>query len=770
MKKLLQLAGAAAFLCAQPVSSQNSDGQFWSPVNERKISVTGQRQIVPKKYLTYQLTGTALKNALFAAPNDKDVRIGDSRQIVSIPAPDGSMQKFKVVESPVMAPELAASFPDIKTFSIKGIDDPYATGKLDWNEFGFHGMVLSPNGDYFIDPFCNGNTKDYITYYTKDFEKDPAHKLPEAGVITDSENQKSTPTPQKKSESGAAVNKGVPAVCVGTQLRTYRLAVATTGEYAVAAVGTSSPTLAQTLAKVVTSVNRVDGVYEKEVAVRMVLVPSSTLVIYTNGATDSFTGTANSNANQLINLSQSVITASIGTANFDIGHTFSTGGGGLANLGCVCSANNKARGITGSPFPVGDPYDIDYVAHEMGHQFGGNHTFNAISGSCAGNRNPSTSVEPGSGITIMAYAGICGSNDLASNSIAYFHAISYDEIVNFTQTGGGSGCPVITTSGNNPPVVIGSGNYFIPKSTPFVLTGSATDPDGDPLTYSWEETDAGTAGANWNSGTRPFFRSYTPTTTPTRFFPNATVVASGNYTITKGEFLPKTSQFLSFRLTARDNKMGGGGVCYANSQITVDTAGPFKVLVPSNPGINWPVNSQQMVTWDPAFTDQAPVSCDSVRILISYNSGATYSVWVNSTPNFGFKTVTVPSLQSTTTTCRVKIEAIGNVFYDIGDNNFTISTGSVTAISPVSANNPVGLTVWPNPAQSELHFSANGLNNQLSTEVAVIDLLGSVVKRTVYENRSSITETIDLSQLNKGVYFVRVSNDGKQSLHRIVKD
>ncbi|MCE3260873.1 MAG: hypothetical protein K0S12_2514, partial [Bacteroidetes bacterium] len=373
-------------------------------------------------------------------------------------------------------------------------------------------MVRSVNGEFFIDPYCLGNLTDYISYYISDFVKDPSQRLPEVGVIDDIHEKSQGSNSNQKKNSEAHVNSAPPAVCVGTQLRTYRLAVACTGEYAVAATGSTTPTVAQTLAKIVTSVNRVDGVYETEVAIRLVLVATETMVVFTSASTDPFNG--NNNAGTLIGESQSVITNTIGSANFDIGHTFSTGGGGLAGLGVVCNNSSKASGITGSPNPVGDPYDIDYVAHEMGHQFRGNHTFNAVTSSCSGNRNASTSVEPGSGITIMAYAGICGTNDLAPNSIAYFHAISYDEIVNFVTTGTGQSCPVVSTTTNNPPAVTGSGNYVIPKNTAFALTGSATDPDGHALTYSWEETDPGASGASWNSGSKPFFRSYVPVTTP----------------------------------------------------------------------------------------------------------------------------------------------------------------------------------------------------------------------------------------------------------------
>ncbi len=550
-------------------------------------------------------------------------------------------------------------------------------------------------------------------------------------------------------------------------MRTYRLAVACTGEYAVAATGSATPTMAQTLAKIITSVNRVDGVYETEVAVRLVLVATETMVVFTTASTDPFNG--NNNANVLIGESQSVISSTIGSANYDIGHTFSTGGGGLAGLGVVCINSQKASGITGSPNPVGDPYDIDYVAHEIGHQFAGNHTFNATTSSCGGgNRNASTAVEPGSGVTIMAYAGICGStNDLAPNSIAYFHAISYDEIVNFTNLNNGNSCAATTSTGNQPPVVTGSGNYIVPKSTPFILTGSATDPDGDALTYSWEETEVGTAG-NWNANVKPYFRSYNPVTVPSRLFPIASVVLSGNYASVKGEFVPTSAQNLQFRLTARDNKMGGGGVCYAINTVSVTNAGPLSVTYPNVPGIIWAIGSQQTVTWDVNGTDLTPISCDSVRVLISYNSGSTYSVLLNSTPNDGSELIAVPTLSNSITTCRIKVESKGNIFYDISNNNFTIDIN--VGIKSQSQNNAVGLSVWPNPFNNQFNLSALNLNSESATQLKIVDVLGKVILQSTYTKKTELHETIDLTNYSQGVYFITLINNNKQAAYRVVKN
>jgi hypothetical protein len=755
----------ATSLCISNLANaQSTVDKFWNPINEEAIKASGKRQILPQKYSTFELNGAMLKNQLFTAPNEKKVNLNASTCIISLPLPTGVMQKFQLVESPIMSDALSTAFPEIKTFSLKGIDDPYATGKIDWNEFGFHGMVRSTKGDFFIDPYCVGNINDYIIYYTSDFIKNPADIIPEIGVMDNSSTKQPDSNKHKVGLKAASVGVN----CVGDQLRTYRLAVTCTGEYAAAATGFASPTISQTLAKIVTTVNRVDGVYEKEVAIRLVLVPTETLIIFTNASTDPFT--ANNNGANLLNESQTVITNTIGSANFDIGHIFSTGGGGIANLGCVCDDSNKARGVTGSANPVGDPYDIDYVAHEMGHQFSGNHPFNAITGGCSGNRNAATAVEPGSGVTIMAYAGLCNSvNDLAANSIPYFHAISYDEIINFTYSGGGSACPVITSSGNQPPVVTGSGNYVIPKSTPFILTGSATDPDGDVLTYSWEETDLGAGfGGNWNSGNKPYFRSYAPTSVPSRSFPINSVALSGNYTGTKGEYLPATAQQLTFRLTARDNKMGGGGVCYSVDTLTIDSSGPLTVTYPSVTSITWASASQQTVTWDVNGTDVGPVGCTNVRIHISYDSGNTYSVLIPSTSNDGVQLITVPTVTTNITTCRVKVESLGNIFYDVGNNNFTIT--APVGVSSVSQNNLLGMHVWPNPFNGQFNFALSNLNAESATQLCVVDVLGKVILQTSYSNKVELKESIDMTTVSKGIYFLKVTNDNKQAVYKIVKN
>jgi hypothetical protein len=743
MKKIILLASIIALTSSAFAQRGKA---YWNPISESEIQNAGERMIIPEKFKTFRLSGDGLKNTLFSAPSENTTVLRNSPVVVELPLPDGSVQKFRVVEAPIMAPELAAQYPDIKTFNIEGVD-----------AFGFHGMIRKPSGDVFIDPYGRGNTMDYITYYTADFKKDPQHVMPEVGVIDDS---------KKKNDSGDA-ERSMAMICSGSKLRTYRLALACTGEYAKAATGKTSPTTTEILSVVTTTVNRVDGIYETEAAIRLVLIANETSLLFGNPTTDPFTG--NNNANTLIDESQDVITQEIGTANFDIGHTFSTGGGGLASLGCICKATSKASGITGSSKPVGDPYDVDYVAHEMGHQFGGNHTFAAATGSCSGNGNSATRVEPGSGVTIMAYAGICQANDVEKNSIAYFHTISFDEIMAYSNVSTGNTCAVATNTLNNAPVVtIAATTYNIPFSTPFTLTGAATDLDGDSLTYSWEEFDSGSQG-DWNSGTRPFFRSYPPVSSPSRTFPLPSIVLAGPtaYKTTIGEYVPSNKQTLKFRLTARDNKMGGGGVCYAATTVEVAAVGPFKVSYPSASSIIWPGASTQTVTWDVNNTTAAPISCANVTISLSMDGGTTYTVLLANTPNDGSQAITVPQVPATKTNCRVKVEAVGNIFFDVSDNNFTIT--STVGINELSSANSIGMQLTPNPAQEQFQLAIYGLNKNVQTRLIVYDMLGNVVLTDQFTGKDQFTQQYDVTSLSKGVYIIELSNNEQKAVSRLVK-
>lgn len=440
--------------------------------------------------------------------------------------------------------------------------------------------------------------------------------------------------------------------------------MAATGEY----TSFHGGTVPQGMAAIVTAMNRVSGIYERDVAIRMTLVANNDLVVYTNASTDPYT---NNNGFTMLGQNQANLDAVIGSANYDIGHVFSTGGGGVAWLGVPCLSGQKASGVTGLPNPIGDPYYVDFVAHEMGHQWGANHTFNGTTGACSGgNRWGPTAYEPGSGSTIMAYAGICAPQNLQIYSDDYFHRVSLDEIVSYSTAGSGNTCAVVTSTGNAAPIVDAGQSYTIPASTPFALTGSATDPNGHPLTYCWEEFDKGPAGhPNTPSGNAPTFRSFDPVTSSTRSFPKISDLVNNTQTI--GEKLPTYSRTMNFKLTVRDNQANGGGVDDDVMTVeVVDTTGPFLVTAP-NTIVTWTGSGPHSVAWDVAGTAAAPIGCGLVDILLSTNGGVTFSeILVSETPNDGSEGVF--PVVTDTTAARVKVACSDNIFFDISNQSFTI--------------------------------------------------------------------------------------------------
>jgi len=696
MKKFL-----TRFILLLVLSSSYSaftQNNFWKDILESKIAAAGkQRKIVPQQYRTLKLDTGSLVSFLKTIPKEFTEAAKKSALVITLPMPDGSFNRFRLAETSMMEPGLAAKFPNIKTYNGQGIDDPYATIKIDWSERGFHAMVLSPIiGSVYIDPYVQETLTSYISYFKKNYRQ----KTPfiENGQIINKDVLQRT--------IAAARPQGIQ--CIGGTLRTYRLAIACTGEYA-SAIGGAAVTVAQALSAIVTTINRVNGIYENDLDIRLVLVNNNNKIVFTDSTKDPFKG--NANANTLLDESQAAIDKIIGQNNYDVGHTVSTASGGLAKVGVVCINGSKASGVTGNSPPSGDPFDVDYVAHEIGHEFGGVHTFNATTGNCSGNGDVSSNAEPGSGSTIMAYAGICDpSNDLQPNTDPYFHSISINEITDYTVNGTGNNCAVKTPTGNTSPVVNAGTNYTIPKSTPFVLTGSATDIDKDSLTYDWEEINTGGPFGEWNTpkDDAPIFRSFPPVTAPVRYFPKMSDILNNKTTI--GEVLPTYARTLQFRLTARDNHSGGGGVCFGEMSVAVDgKAGPFKVTKPDT--ATWDAGTFKMVTWDVNNTNIAPVNCANVSIELSVDGGLTFPVTLlASTPNDGSEDIIVP--ENITATARIRVKAVNNIFFDISDKDFKIQPFTFTGLK--DANNTVNLQ-WSatNEADSigyEIERSTDGVN------------------------------------------------------------
>lgn len=654
-----------------------SSDRIWTEINDSALRHGPELVNKPNAYRTFQINKANLLALLNSAPEEFTDAARSGQTVITLPMPDGKFARFAFEHSLVVERGLLDKFPELaRTYRGQGIDDPTATARFDFMPSGFHALILSGAGSVLINPYASGDTENAISYYKRDssLSKQGFECKVGDGVL---ERALSMNKYDADDFVPAAATTPAPEVTSGTNLRTYRLALAATQEYT-AAVG--SGTVAGGLAAQVVVMNRVNGVYERDVAVHMNIVANNNLIVFT-AEPDGYT---NDDPGALLSENQSKLDTVIGSANYDVGHVFSTGGGGVASLNGPCNAGNKARGETGLPSPLGDDFAIDYVAHEMGHQFGANHTFNATASNCAGNRSSGSAYEVGSGITVMGYAGICGTSDLAAHSIDTFHVKSIEVIVAYTTTGAGNNCPVTTASGNTPPVVTGPGNFTIPKLTPFALTASATDANGDTLSYDWQEYDLG-ASTNAipntdNPTARPIFRPYYPVATGTRYFPslqyilnNANVPPSTTSGFLTGELMPQIGgRIMNFQVIVRDNRANTGGVNTATSQLTVDaTSGPFAVTSP-NTNVTYAGNSLQTVTWNVNNTSILPVNAANVKISYSTDGGLTFpTVLLASTPNDGSEGVTIPN--GNTTTARIKVEAVGNIFFDISDTDFTVN-------------------------------------------------------------------------------------------------
>ena len=637
---------------------------IWQDVSENSIISSNERYIIPATYKTYALDFETLVDYLKNAPKEFSVDISGGGLSLVLPMPNGQMHQFSVVESSLMPNSLAVKFPNIKSYVGQGLDDKTATLRMSVDHNGFHAMVISASETVYIDPYSLNDTEYYISYYKKDFYASNS-KFRDIQCVLE------------KATSGKVSPLMVPGQS-GDVLRTYRTAIAATGEY----TDFHGGTVEDGMAAINASLNRVNQVFEREAAIRLILVDNNDEIVYTNSSSDPY---SNGNTGAMIDENQTNVDNVIGNGNYDIGHVFGKDSGGLASLGSVCKNSQKARGVTGGQFPVNDPFDIDYVCHEVGHQFGGNHTQN---NSCE--RTSSAAYEPGSASTIMGYAGICPPN-LQNNSNDYFHTHSFDQFTNHINGEGfATDCAEQLETGNNIPVAFaGEGGFTIPVGTPFELVGSANDPDAaDELTYCWEQFDLGpvTSDSDNNltnpSGNQPIFRSWPPSPSSTRVFPQTEDLLAGTTTI--GEHLPTYSRDLTFRLTVRDNKAGGGGVSYDQIAFEVsDAAGPFTV---NNISEDWEYGNTYTINWDVANTDIEPVNCSNVDIYLSLDGGNSFDqLLLEGVPNIGNADIICPNEVSEQ--ARIKVKGSDNVFFNISNTfeiiqptspNFAISVDTVS--------------------------------------------------------------------------------------------
>ncbi len=647
----------------------------WKDVPQENRIADGNTSL-PGSFRLVTLDLPLLKALLKNAPMENTADFRNEGLKIEFPMPDGRNEVFNVMESPII--EQPERYPYIKTYIATSKD---ATMRFDITTAGFHAMISSAKyGTSFIDPYTSGNGNLYISYYKKNLPP-PAVLSPciQDGQILQHDyilqNRKNKKTKEEGNQQGQEAGSG-------TQLRTYRLAMTADTSYC----NYFGNVDADILSNMVTAVNRVNQVYESEVDIRFILIANNDQLFLDPPLGLGAPSTASLLRNQVI--TDSII----GQGNYDIGHYFTISTGGLAYHSVTCRPGWKARGGTGRPIPLGDAFFVDYVCHEIGHQMGAHHTYNQIASNCVLSQwNPATAFEPGSGSTIMGYAGICGVADLQQNSDPHFHTGSFDEIVTYTQTDSGNTCAAVTATGNTPPTVMTGIDYSIPTQTPFFLSGTGADANGDAITFCWEEIDTGPNGV-WNLPTMnaPVFRSFLPTTDSVRIFPKIEALVRDTTYI--GEIHPSYARVLNFRLTVRDNHAGGSGVTYNDSPklVSLVSGGPFSVLVPNVP-MNWKAESIDTVKWDPGISVAAPVSCSLVDIYLSVDSGYTYPYLLKShTPNDGIEAVLVPD--TLTDKARIKVQSVGNIFFDISNKNFSIINNPITVTAVVTPISCFGLT------------------------------------------------------------------------------
>lgn len=703
------LASLAA-LAVCTASAQGGDGSsVWQraqlAVDARSNPVVGWLE----HYQTFRANPAELGAALDRAPMQGVGRF-EQFSIIDLPMPDGSTRQYRICESPIMS-DLLASRSKVKTYRVQGVTNPAENGRLDYGVNGFHGFVRSTNGESLvIEPVKRGDQAGVFVYRRRD------NLAPRTFTCYTQNGQLRTSFPGLRNPGGVGI------LAAGDTIKSYRLAMNATGEYTAFHGGETSA-----IAAVATSINRQNSVYEIDFAIHLNLTYTK---CFTDANTDPYD---NFNGGAMLAQNQQETDASVGDANYDMGHVFSTGGGGVARLNSVGVTGEKAMGVTGLPTPVGDDFDIDFVAHEMGHQFGGLHTFNGTDGNCGGARTAQAAYEPGSGTTIMAYAGICASEDVQPHSDPYFHLDSLERITawrNDPQSGGTS-----TPTGNRQPTANAGGDHVIPRSTPFKLTGVGTDADNDPITYCWEQWDLGTPTPTPDNTTRPLFRSFTPTSQESRSFPKMADIIGG--VSNPYEFLPDVDRSMKFRVTVRDNHPGSGGYAFDEMAITVAGA-PFRALEPSA-NISWAGKSFQTITWDKGGSASA-----NVNIYLSLDGGKDYvanqaKLALANTPNDGSETISVPNFD--TTNGRIIVEGAGSVF-------FSVATG-VVSVSSVANNPPVIDSLTPSSATAggnAFTLRVFGSNFEVSSKVRWF----GADRPTTYLSSTELRATIAASDIAFG--------------------
>ena len=757
-------------------------GNYWFSSETSKGKVATDKGVArlayPKEFKLFQLDFEPLSSELFSIVGTTAKK---QSTIITLPNADGQMEQFEVFEASNFDAELQAQFPEIRAYSGKGITDKYATLKLSIAPNGIQTMVFrvdKPN------EFIEAYSQDHTVYSVYRSQRDKS-KLDWTCSTVDEPIVRSLNNAVKNTQKAN-----------DSKLRVMRLAQSCNGEYANYFGATSAAQVGLVLAAFNNTLTRCNGVYEKDLALHLNLVASTTNVIYYTPGSDPYTTLSNWNTQlqKALNTTLTGLATPLATNNaaYDIGHMFgASGGGGNAGcIGCPCvngivagTGSTKGRGIT-SPadgIPQGDNFDIDYVVHEIGHQIGANHTFTFA--------DHGTGYEVGSGITIMGYAGITAT-DVAPHSIDAYHAGSIADIEAVLAA---AACPVVTniTANNATPTVTITGTTLtIPISTPFALACIGSDANsGDALTYSWEQFDKPSTYSDADSNaivtkaSGPNFLSWSATASSTRYFPKTTsVMANSLITAEVGgdagmqsEAIPSVAKTMNFRVTIRDNSpyVSSGAIKVGQTNLadmtvaTNATGGAFSVSSQGAAGISYVGASMQTITWNAGSTAAAPFNVANVDILITYDNGVTWAMILAATPNDGTQVVAMPNPATTQNNCRIMVRSAvtatqKSYFFDVNNNAFTITNFLGTANFEFQDFN-----LYPNPNKGSFNikFTSTSTNE---IKINVHDMRGRQVYEKSFSNTGAFNQNINLDKVEAGIYLVSIVDGAKKTVKRIV--
>lgn len=727
-------------LCLTMGGAVFANKNLWQTYKGSQVPTSNPKSHLPLAFDVMKLDQQGIKNLLLTAGNTPEQGVE-----ISLPNTEGGFETFNVWKTPVMEEALQDSHPDIHTYTGVQVNDAEITAKISYTEMGLFARTYSYRVEksFFIEPYGYDPNGYYVVALNRDYQSGLTISQPcnPDGIASLAEEGATTLNPNGTGSVALRTH--------GSIRREYRAVFAATGEYAQLVTGSTTPTVSQILSIVSATINNANGVWEREMSVSLKMVSSNTAVLYTDGTVDPYTDNQN---NVAIDENQTNVDNVVGATNYDVGHLFNTAGGGLAGLGVICSGS-KARGVSGS----GGPNDIGTVIHEVGHQMGAGHTFTSASGGCSGNGMAESAFEPGSGTTIMSYNGACAADNTPSVSTDYYNRFNLQQMHDFLISGG-SLCGS-TTAGQTPVIMPNLSKFYrIPANTPFELIApeaTKTVASNSTTTYCWEQADKGTIDmveANGGSATSgPIFMSLDPDTNRVRVFPSYEKLAQNQYS-SIGMRLPMVTRDLTFKVTARSIATDGFGthnIIDSVVKLKAIAPGGFRVTAPST-NVTWEPGQNYNVGWNVAntMTPSDSIMAGFVNIYLSLDGGLSFPlIMATNVPNNGSYNIQAPDLY--TTQARIKVKAVGNVFFDVSHTNFKVNGNPVSVRGVDFSSN---IDVYPNPASSELNVAIKGQTGDYN--LVLLNALGQEVWKGTIKNNL----TIPVANLSRGLYFLHIQD------------